>query len=154
MEGKRDDWKVVAGGTRASWKDTARDCVGREAGGWRDGWAGWWSTLALCKCMFLVSCSSNMFCSFLFISRRFSSPGFTRSLRTLPSPLRSVWPAATDTSARVQAEHHPLGRAGVGVGKTGQSQRRQEENREQARREKGNVLFGGRSFDLGKPSCS
>lgn len=51
-----------------------------------------------------------MFCSFLFISRRFSSPGFTRSLRTLPSPLRSVWPAAMDTSARAQAESYPLSR--------------------------------------------
>lgn len=32
-----DDWKVVAGGTRASWKDTVRDCVGREA---LEGWVG------------------------------------------------------------------------------------------------------------------
>lgn len=54
--------------------------------------------------MFLVSCSSNMFCSFLFISLRFSSPGFTRSRRTEPRPPRSPWEppwpptAAPDTS--------------------------------------------------------
>ena len=53
------------------------------------------TSMFLCKCIYLVNCSSSMFCSFLFISRRFSSPGFTRSLRTLPSPLRSVWPAAS-----------------------------------------------------------
>lgn len=88
-----------------------KGCVAGEAGGWMDRWEGWEATLTLCRCIFLVSCSSSMFCSFLFISRRFSSPGFTRSLRTLPSPLRSVWPAATDTSARAQAESHPLGKA-------------------------------------------
>lgn len=47
--------------------------------------------ITFCRCMFLVSCSSNMFCSFLFISLRFSSPGFTRSLRTEPRPPRSPW---------------------------------------------------------------
>lgn len=88
---------------------------------WLDKGVGWQATLALCKCIFLVNCSSSMFCSFLFISRRFSSPGFTRSLRTLPSPLRSVWPAATDTSARTQAENHPLGQ-------DGQKQNRKEGN--------------------------
>lgn len=31
-----DEWKVVVGRTRAHWKDTGRDYVGREAGGWRD----------------------------------------------------------------------------------------------------------------------
>lgn len=130
--------------------------MGRKAGDWRDGWAGWWSTLALCKCMFLVSCSSNMFCSFLFISRRFSSPGFTRSLRTLPSPLRSVWPAATDTSARVQPEHHPRGRAGVGggggrLGRT-KGERKKTESRQEGR-EKGNVLFGGRGLTWGNQAA-
>lgn len=83
--------------------------LGSWVGAWTDGHTG--RLLALCRCIFLVSCSSSMFCSFLFISRRFSSPGFTRSLRTLPSPLRSVWPAATDTSARAQAESYPLSRA-------------------------------------------
>lgn len=57
------------------------------------------------RCMFLVSCSSSMFCSFLFISRRFSSPGFTRSLKTELKPPRSPWtpwanPTPPDTSAR------------------------------------------------------
>lgn len=79
----------------------------------------------MCKCIFLVSCSSSMFCSFLFISRRFSSPGFTRSLKTLPSPLRSVWPAATDTSARGQAENHPFGRAGGEMTEMGQKRGKQ-----------------------------
>lgn len=60
----------------------------------------------LWRCMFLVSCSSSMFCSFLFISRRFSSPDLTRSRKTEPRPPRSTWaapwpPAAPpDTSDR------------------------------------------------------
>lgn len=73
----------------------------------------WMLTLArarwiftLWRCMFLVSCSSSMFCSFLFISRRFSSPDLTRSRKTEPRPPRSTWaapwpPAAPpDTSDR------------------------------------------------------
>lgn len=136
-------WKVVLGGQGQVGRAQPRT-VGREAGGWRDRWEGWWSTLALCKCIFLVSCSSNMFCNFLFISRRFSSPGFTRSLRTLPSPLRSVWPAATDTSARVQAEHHPLGRArGREQERVGRARgdRRNAKSRQEGR-EKSNVMLG------------
>ncbi len=62
-----------------------------------------------CRCMFFVSCSSSMFCSFLFISRRFSSPGFTKSLSTELKPPRSPWaPWATapppDTSERKREE--------------------------------------------------
>lgn len=108
---------------------------GRQAATQTDGEA----TLALCKCMFLVSCSSSMFWSFLFISRRFSSPGFTRSLRTLPSPLRSVWPAATDTSARAQAENHP----------PRQSQRRDERDRAENREtEKGAKSSGEKLSEI------
>lgn len=51
-----------------------------------------------CRCMFLVSCSSSMFCSFLFISRRFSSPGLTRSRSTELRPPLSPWWAAWDAA--------------------------------------------------------
>lgn len=66
--------------------------------------------ITFCRCMFLVSCSSSMFCSFLFISLRFSSPGFTRSLRTEPRPPRSPWEVPWPPTALPDTSEEDRGR--------------------------------------------